>query len=223
MKRTSSFALAVLTAALLLPACSSTDTGDRPPADEAASNVTAMHGIVRYVDTEHRTMEIESGTTTVSVEYKKNAQIRRSEKISTPADLERGDEIDFRLVNTGHGRPRAEEIVVTHNAEVLATASTSGIATVRGSVLSVDIARRIISLDQTTFRNGTTGGSNRPGLMVVRYNANTSVEDNGRANPVDSLERGNVVEIVVEHNNLSDFRATRIVLIRDTPATSSAP
>jgi hypothetical protein len=217
MKNTFSFVLAALTAALLVSACSSTDPGDRPPAEEAATNVTAMHGIVRYVDTDHRTMEIESGTATVSVEYKKNAQIRRSDKISTPAELERGDEIDFRLVNTGHGRPRAEEIVVTHQAEALAAGPISGIATVRGSVLSVDVARRIISLDQTTFRNGTTGGSNRPGLMVVRYNSNASVEDNGRSNPVDSLERGNVVEIVVEHNNLSDFRATRIVLIRDVP------
>jgi len=87
------------------------------------------------------------------------------------------------------------------------------LATVRGTVRSVDTGSRTIQLDQTSWTSGFVGDNS--GYLTVQYNSNANVDISGQLYPVTGLERGDVVEVQVQNLGNANWLANRITLIRN--------
>jgi Domain of unknown function (DUF5666) len=181
---------------------------------------STVRGTVRNVDTSRRTIEVDTGGSTVLLDYDNSTPIRHGGRNYNAADLERGDEIDVRITDLGRGRYRADDITVTRSisdggySNGSSGNSSSSYATVRGTVRNVDTSRRTIELEQASWLNGFNGGSRAPSTLVVQYDANATIENGGRSYPINGLERGDVIEVQVDRNSSTNF-ANRIILVRN--------
>jgi hypothetical protein len=185
------------------------------PGGTTASNV---RGTVRYVDTSRRTIEVDrSNGSVITVEFETNTPVYFNNQTYRTSDLERGDEIDIRVRNTGSNRWVAEQINVVRSVSDNGTWSGStNASTIRGTVRYVDTARRTIELESTTWRsNFDTSTGTGSGRVIVSYDSNTNVDVSGRLYPVSGLERGDVIDIQVQNPNATNPFAQRITLIRN--------
>lgn len=180
------------------------------PSGSYTSNV---RGTVRYVDANRRTIEVDRGSgSTVMVEYDTRTAVAYGGRSYNVADLERGDEVDIRVTDLGSGRLRADDVTVVRSISSNDSyGNSSNTPMVRGTVRYVDTARRTIELDQVS---GVSGFQTGAGTIVVSYGSNAGVELGGRVEPISGLERGDVIDVVVDRNGSSYF-ANRIILVRD--------
>lgn len=182
------------------------------PSGSYGSNI---RGTVRYVDTGRRTIEVDRGSgNTVMVEYDTRTAVAYGGRGFNVADLERGDEVDIRVTDLGSGRLRADDVTVVRSVSDSGTwngNSSSNMTTVRGTVRYVDTNRRTIELEQVS---GISGFNTGAGTIVVSYGSNASVEISGRGYPVGNLERGDVIDVMVDRSG-SAYMANRIMLVRD--------
>jgi hypothetical protein len=88
-------------------------------------------------------------------------------------------------------------------------------ATIRGTVRSVDTSRRTIELESATWAKGFNSGTNTGNRVIVSYGSNTNVDVSGTFHPVSGLERGDVIEVHVQNANATTPFAERIYLVRD--------
>lgn len=179
---------------------------------------TTLRGTVRYIDTSRRTIEIDRyGGGVARVDYDSNTYVTFNGRNYRPQDLERGDEIEIRVADLGSGRYAARDITVIRSMSGGGGGSFGDErATVRGTVRYVDTARREIGLESANWISRfNTGGGSFGSTLVVRYDANTSVEYNGRLYAPTNLERGDVVEVQLESSGGSTYLANRIVVVRD--------
>ncbi|MCU1230311.1 MAG: hypothetical protein JWO97_3195 [Acidobacteria bacterium] len=206
--------------------------------NQGAYNNT-IRGTVDYVDVNNRSIYLVntnyntnlanggSSGQSVRVAYDNNTSVVYQGQNHRPEDLERGDEVEIR-VNQSGSTMVADAVTVLRDVSQASGSSTypsypnsssnSNYATVRGTVRYVDTARRTIELEQTSWSSGFTGypnGSNN-NTIIVQYGTNASVDVGGRANAVSGLERGDVVDVQVDRNtNSSTYFADRITLVRD--------
>jgi hypothetical protein len=206
--------------------------------NQGAYNDT-IRGTVDYVDVNNRSIYLVntnyntnlanggSSGRSVRVAYDNNTSVVYQGQNHRPEDLERGDEVEIR-VNQSGSTMVADAVTVLRDVSQASSSSTypsypnsssnSNYATVRGTVRYVDTARRTIELEQTSWSSGFTGypnGSNN-NTIIVQYGTNASVDVGGRANAVSGLERGDVVDVQVDRNtNSSTYFADRITLVRD--------
>ena len=184
---------------------------------------SSIRGTVRYVDTSRRTIEIDRGNGSLMyIEYEAGTPVRYNNQTYRATDLERGDEIEIRFRDMGGNRFLAQDITVTRNVSsnsggTWGGGTTSGdYSTIRGTVRYVDTSRRTIELESVSwmsrFNQGTGTNSNR---VIISYDANTSVDVNGRLHPVSGLERGDVIEVQTTNPNATTPFASRIYLVRD--------
>jgi hypothetical protein len=146
-----------------------------------------------------------------------------------PEDLERGDEVEIRTASSGSSLV-AENVTVTRDISQASSSnypssnypsypnsgSSSYSATVRGTVRSVDSGRQLIELESPNWINGFNPGAGNSSRVYVQYSSNVGVEVNGRVSAVTGLERGDVVDVMVDRNSSgSTFYASRIILVRD--------
>jgi hypothetical protein len=182
---------------------------------------TNIRGTVRYVDTGRRTIEINRDGYTnsvVTVEYDPNTYVTFSGRTHAVADLERGDEIDIRVRDLGSGRWLAQDINVVRSVSGSGSigGSSSNAATIRGTVRFVDMQRRTLELESTSWISGfSTGAGSSAGTRVIQFGSNAGVEVNGVLNNIQGLERGDVVDVYVSNTSSSTLFADRIVLVRD--------
>jgi len=193
------------------------------------TNGSTLHGTVRAVDTNRRTISIDTGYGSGSystIQYDTNTPVYFSGRNYTAADLEVGDEIDVRVSNLGSNRYQAQDITVTRSISGNTTnngtnngsnngtyGQTTG-STIRGTVSYVDTNRRTIelqSVNYTGFNRNTTNG----GTITVQYDTNTNVDVQGQIYPVSGLERGDVIDVQVDNSSGSNYFAQRIYLVRD--------
>ncbi|HEY0140632.1 MAG TPA: hypothetical protein VGF48_07040 [Thermoanaerobaculia bacterium] len=183
---------------------------------------SSVRGTIRYVDTNRRSIEIDRGSgSPVFVEFETNTPVYYSNQTYRVSDLERGDEVDIRVRDMGNNRFIAEQVTVVRSVSggVGTSGSSSTNATsIRGTVSSVDTNRRLIYLDSTQWMSNFQGSGSAGSSMVVSYDANTSVDVNGRLHPVNGLERGDVVDVQVRSLGGSNYLATRVILVRDVNA-----
>jgi len=141
-----------------------------------------------------------------------------------PEDLERGDEVEIRTAASGASLV-AEAVTVTRDISQASSSnypsypnsgSSSYGATVRGTVRSVDSGRQLIELESPNWISGFNPGAGNSSRVYVQYSTNVGVEVNGRVSAVTGLERGDVVDVMVDRNSSgSTFYANRIILVRD--------
>ncbi|MGZ5474142.1 MAG: hypothetical protein ACXW31_14785 [Thermoanaerobaculia bacterium] len=179
---------------------------------------STVRGTVRYVDTSRRTIEIDRGSGSImNVEYETSTPVHWNNQTYRAADLERGDEIEIRLRDMGSNRWLAQDISVVRSVSSSGTtgSSTSQVATIRGTVRSVDTSRRTIEIESATWASRFNSGANTSSRVIVSYGSNTSVEVSGQLHPVSGLERGDVIEVQVNNADATTPFAERIYLVRD--------
>lgn len=193
----------------------SSGTGSYP----SGSYESTIRGTVRNVDASRRTIEVDRGYgSTTIVEFETNTPVRFNNQTFKPADLERGDEIDIRARDLGNGRFLAQDISVVRSVSSNGTygSGSTQTATIRGTVRTVDTARRTIELESTSWISGFNTGAGSSTRTIISYDTNIGVNVNGRTEPVTGLERGDIVEVqVVRDANNSTLWAQRLVLVRD--------
>ncbi len=127
----------------------------------------------------------------------------------------------MRVRDFGGTRGGVQDITVVRNV----SGGSSGVygggsssqqrSTIRGTVRSIDTGRRTIELESASwisgFNSGAGSGVNR---FTVQYGDNTQISVNGRLQPMNGLERGDVIEVEVSGNG-SMYWAERVTLVRD--------
>jgi len=210
-------------AVLLLAACGSSGIGDILGGGNQQQY--EIRGVVDSVDVNSRSLYLRnvsgmqsmlSGSnsgSTARVYFDDQTQVAYQGRTYRPQDLERGDEVTIRVDESGN-QLMAESINVTYDSSGGGTSNSSYTSTVRGTVSYVDTSRRLIELDSTSWISGfrSTGTGSR---MTVYYDANTSVDVQGRLHPVANLERGDVIEVRLSDSNTSTPFVQSIVLVRD--------
>lgn len=197
------------------------DSGSSYPSNSGSTYGQTVRGVVRYVDTSRRTLELErSGMSTVMLEFDQNAPVYFNGQTYRVSDLERGDEVEVRVRDFGGTRGVVQDITVVRNvsggsAGVYGGSNSQQRSTIRGTVRSIDTARRTFELESASwisgFNRGAGSGVNR---FTVQYGDNTQISVNGRLHPMNGLERGDVVEVEVSGNG-SMYWAERVTLVRD--------
>jgi predicted RNA-binding protein/membrane-bound inhibitor of C-type lysozyme len=176
-----------------------------------------LRGTVRNIDTSRRTIEIDRGySTTVMVQYDNTSlPVYYNNQTYRVSDLERGDEVEIRGRDLGNSRYLAQDVTVIRSISAGSTGSSSQYATVRGTVRSIDTARRTIELESASWISGFNSGNSGGSRMTFQYDTNVSVSVSGQMHPVANLESGDVVEVQFRNNNTSMPFADRITLVRD--------
>lgn len=125
------------------------------------------------------------GGNSVRIYFDRNTTVAYNGQSYRPENLDRGDEIDVRVQQSGNNL-YADAVTVTYNANPNGTTNGGVYASnsYSGTVRYVDTARRTIELDRST-------GSN----MIVNYDPNTTVMFNGRSYLPGDLEVGDQVTI----------------------------
>jgi hypothetical protein len=180
----------------------------------AGSTSGTVQGTVRYVDTGRRTIELDRSGQILTLQYDTNTYVDHNGRRFRPEDLERGDEITVHIRDLGTGRYLAEGINVVRSASDQTYGGTTSSA-LRGTVRGIDANRRLIELEQTSWVPRFTTGSGSS--VVVEYDANTTVEFQGRMYAPTNLERGDVVDVAVRDLG-NRLLAERIIVVRDVGA-----
>ena len=136
-----------------------------------------------------------------------------------PGDLERGDQVDIRVTQSGN-QLYADSMSVTYNARNNSNPSNTYpngnypsntypnngtySQTLHGTVRSLDNYRRTISVD-TGYNNGYT---------PIKYDTNTPVYFNGRNYAVTDLQIGDEIDITGSNLGSNQFRADNITVTR---------
>lgn len=238
IKRNASLAVVATVALLMLAGCGSTQDifggGSQQP------YTSSIHGTVDSVDTSTRSIVLynTSGYNTmlsgsnggsngsVRVYYDNNTSVQWQGRAYRPEDLERGDQIDVSVRQSGN-QLIADSMNVTYNANGT-TASypnnsypsnsypASNVSTIRGTVRYIDTNSRTIQLEQATWLSGFLPGNSNGSVVTVQYDTNVGVNANGQVAPVTNLERGDVIEVQAQnYGNNTNLIANRITLVRD--------
>jgi hypothetical protein len=175
-----------------------------------------VSGTVRYVDTSRRTIEVDGGYNggTTVVDYDTSTPVTYNGKRYRPEDLERGDEVQITVRNSG-SRMIADSISVVRNANDsgYGGGGSYGTSTVRGTVRTLDTSRRTIEIEQASWSSNFTTNTGR--TAIIQYDSSTTLEYQGRVQDVTGLERGDVIDVVLRDDGRTPYRAERIVVVRD--------
>jgi hypothetical protein len=225
--------LTLTLAALTLAACGSIGLpdilGGGGGSDDTrrTGNALTVQGTVDRVDTGARLIVVDgdsrynlrnAGGDRLSLYYDSNTTVVFEGRTYNPADLERGDRIVADVDDSG-SRLMAERIEVVHDV----TGGTGSVyddqrrlAELRGTVRSVDTYGRTLQLERASYVSGFTTGTGTSGsdLVTVYYDPDTVVEYQGQSYGLDSLERGDVVDVRVSESG-SRLVAEQIELVRD--------
>lgn len=189
----------------------------------STSNSGIVRGTVRYVDVSRGTIEIDrgSGMSAVVLDLDTSTPVYFNGQNYRVGDLERGDEVEIRVRETGGTRGIVQDITVTRSVSGgsgggIGGGSTSNqVSTVRGTIRSIDTARRTFELESANWISGfNTGAGTGTNRIVVQYDDNLQIDVAGRLHPMAGLERGDIVEVQVSRNG-SMYWAERAWLVRD--------
>lgn len=226
IRRNASFAVVATAAALLLLAgCGTYQDVNGYPQQQPYANT--IHGTVDYVDTASRSIVLynTSGYGTmlsgsgypasggsVRVYYDNRTGVSWQGRTYRPEDLERGDQIDVTVYQSGN-QLIAQSANVTYNANASNNSYPnnsypnqypSQSSLIRGTVRYIDTSSRTITIDS----NNT--------VYTVSYEPGIRVDVNGQLYPLTNLERGDYVEVQTQgYSNSNNLFANRITLLRD--------
>lgn len=190
-------------------------SGSTYPNDPYGSSI---RGTVRYIDSNRGTIEVARGSgSNVIVEFTTSTPVYYNNKTYRATDLEVGDEIDIRYRDLGNGRVSAQDISVIRSMSDPGGTASNNSAIIRGTVRSIDTARRTMQLESTTWRSGFTSNTGSGSIITISYESGMGVDVNGQTQAISGLERGDVVDVQVQTNNTnaSTYWAQRITLVRN--------
>ena len=215
---------------LLVSACGSSGIGDIFGGGNSGSNPQSnlVRGTIDYVDANNRSIVLRnvsgyssmlsnsgSSGSALRVYYDNQTEVQYQGQDFRPTDLENGDEVEVRVMESG-SQLMADHVTVVRDVTSGTSSSSSGYpssantSTIRGTVRYVDTTNRTLELESATGLGFTTGGS----TILVSYPSNMTIDVGGRAQALSGLERGDVVEVQVERSGNS-YYANRMWLVRD--------
>jgi hypothetical protein len=149
--------------------------------------------------------------------YDESTTVEFQGRTFRPEDLEAGDRIAADLDREGWeggGRPVVRSIQVLYDVSSGNGSTWDGrydrgdrdeTASLRGTVRDLDTRNQTLEIDREGYSSGDD--------VTVRYDRNTLVRYQGRRYGAESLERGDVVEIVGAQDNRGDLLAQEIVVV----------
>lgn len=179
-----------------------------------------VRGTVRYIDTSRGTIEIDrgSGMSSLILDFDTSTPVYFNGQTYRVGDLERGDEVEIRVREMGGTRVQAQDITVTRNVSggsMGSGSSTAQRSTIRGTVRTIDTARRTLELESASWISGfNTGAGTGTNRYTVQYDDNLQIDVNGRLHPMAGVERGDIIEVQVSGNG-NMYWAERAWLVRD--------
>lgn len=151
----------------------------------------------------------------VTLYYDDRTSVEYQGKSYRPQDLESGDRI-LADVNETSGRLMAEEIQVLSD---VSSGSGSGStyddersSELRGTVSYIDTRNQTLEIEPSGSTRFSTG---RSGMVLVHYDAQTTVEYQGRSYKPENLERGDEVELEIRDLG-GRLTAEEILVVRDS-------
>lgn len=217
--KTLSYALA----AFVLAACGSSGIGDilgGGGSPNPSASTAEIRGTVDYVDTQNRFVQLTNvtnyrtnladqgygGGDTARVYYDQQTTVSYQGQNYEPAALERGDQVAVQVRQNGN-QLFATAMSVLYDSSGGGTSTGANQTTLRGTVRYVEPTRRTVQID--------TGGYNSQ-LVTLDYDANTTVDYNGRRYRIEDLQRGDEVEVRVRNLGSGRYLADQIMVIRST-------
>jgi hypothetical protein len=213
--------LLVLATAAALGGCGSSRLPDILGGGD--SGLAEVRGTVERVDSRAQVVYVDSGddpyrtglrdTGELALHYDDRTVVVYAGRNYRPVDLERGDRVAAEV-------ERRDDRLLAREIEVLHDISGGGADIsdeVRGVVRHVDTRERILELERATYG----GFDPRPGeVLVVHYDASTTVEYRGQRYQPENLERGDEVEIEVREQD-DRLIAEAIVVVADVRGGAS--
>ena len=231
MKRQFTTLTGLAMALILVSACSSGGIGDilggGGSNNDRQMSGNTIRGTVDYVDANNRSIVLRNvsgyssmlsnsgGGDTVRVYFDNQTSVQYQGQAYRPEDLERGDEVDVRVNESGN-QLVADVVTVVRDA----TPGTSGSGnypqdtygtTVTGTVRYIDASRRTIEIDRG-YGNGT---------MIVEFDDRTPVSFNGRNYSPMDLERGDEIQVRISNVGNNRYRADNITVVRSMSSNNS--
>lgn len=187
--------------------------------DDRYDTANNVRGTIERVDTVNRRIVVDrEGSSngnylrngndgeTVTLYYDDRTTVEYQGKNYRPQDLENGDRILADVSETS-GRLLAEEIQVLSDVSSNGSSGTGSSGTyggtydnnrnsdmLRGTVSYIDTRNQTLEVQPSGSSNFST---NRSGVVLVHYDAQTTVEYQGRSYKPENLERGDEVELQV--------------------------
>jgi len=222
--------LGLAMALLLVSACGSSGGGLGDILGGGGSNnaMQTVRGTVDYVDLNNHSIyltnastyntNLANGSTTgnsVRVAYDNQTTVTYQGQTHRPEDLERGDEVEIRTQQSG-STLMADSVTVLRDVSQASSStypSSNGSynTTMRGTVRSIDTARRTMQLDRGY-------GS----YVTVEYDTNTRVMYNGRSYNFTDLENGDQIDVSVTDLGNNRFRAQDVTVVRSISDNSTS-
>ena len=220
--------LAASAALLLLFAAGCGSMNDIYGTNNQQNYPTDIRGTVSSVDTSTRSIYLtntsgynsmlSSGGTgsDVRVYYDNNTRVVYNGQSYRPQDLDRGDQVDVRVTQSGN-KLLADNIDVTYNSTTASSTYPGSTPypngtysqTITGTVRSVDTSGRMIEIDRG-YGSSTW----------INYDTNTSVVFNGRTYMPQDLERGDQVSITATDSGGGRLIANNISVTRSVSGTN---
>ena len=197
--------------------------------DDRYDTANNVRGTVERVDTANRRIVVDRESSsnsaylrngnedgTVSLYYDDRTTVEYQGKSYRPQDLESGDRI-LADVSESSGRLVAEEIQVLSDVSS-GTGSNSNntyddnrVSDLRGTVSYIDTRNQTLEIDPSSSSSFST---TRNGVVLVHYDARTTVEYQGRSFKPENLERGDEVELQIRDLG-GRLPAEEILVVRD--------
>lgn len=180
--------------------------------DDRYDTANNVRGTIERVDTLNRRIVVDRESSssgnylrngnedeTVTLYYDDRTTVEYQGKNYRPQDLESGDRI-LADVNETSGRLVAEEIQVLQDASTGSSTGSTGTydderaSDLRGTVSYIDTRNQTLEIEPS---GSTRFSTSRSGVVLVHYDAQTTVEYQGRSYKPENLERGDEVELQV--------------------------
>jgi hypothetical protein len=199
--------------------------------DDRYDTANNVRGTIERVDTANRRIVVDregasnSGSylrngnedETVTLYYDDRTTVEYQGKSYRPQDLESGDRI-LADVNETSGRLIAEEIQVLQDVSSNGSSSGSGstyddqrTSDLRGTVSYIDTRNQTLEIQPS---GSTRFSTERSGVVLVHYDAQTTVEYQGSRYKPENLERGDEVELQIRDLG-GRLTVEEIVVVRD--------
>ena len=244
MKRISIISfLTVLFAAALLAGCGSSGIGDvlgGSRGNDRYGQTGDVRGTITSVNTRDQTIVVDQegsgnylrngGSDQVVLHYDSGTRVDFEGRTYRPEDLERGDRIAANVDESSGSRLYAQNIQVLYDVSggTGGTGSSGGYdsggyndtlgSDLRGVVRYVDTRSHTLEIEPSS-RNDSRYPTDRSGVVIVYYDAQTGVDYQGRRYAPENLERGDEVQVDIRDSGGRLLAEQITVVAQNQPVT----
>lgn len=193
-----------------------------------------IQGTVNSVDTRSQRIDLSvdyvdgrSSRQNATVYYDNRTQVSYQNQAGSPANLERGDRVDVRIVDTGSGQYLADTITVTQSVSdnypnngypsngypSNGYPSNGSISEIQGTVNLVD--QQAQRIDLTVYATNGLRDRNNNGVSSVYYDSRTRVLYQNQAYLPTDLERGDEIDVRLSNGGSGRYYADTITVTRN--------